>query len=234
MHSKHIITTLLYLYIGIFTPLCAQQTVFNVPSADITEKDKIYFLEEAQFRPWNPDMSFVSTSFGAYGIGHNTEIDMTLFNVGAPTTDAISLGTGLKSSIPIFKNKFPKREYKFTAGSQILISLQGQGVGNWTFAHLSGRLPKANTRLTCGLSYGTKQAFGEDNLSFIAAIEQPVTKKLNIIADWYSGTEHFAGYLISGFSYSLPKNSTVYLGYQIPNSSQVGPSGFVVQFAKIR
>jgi hypothetical protein len=87
--------------------------------------------------------------------------------------------------------------------------------------------------LTGGISYGTKQVFGTNATSFIGAIEQPVTKKLNIISDWYSGSEHFAGFLITGFSYAFPENKTLYMGYQIPNSSRCGKSGFVIEFAKI-
>ena len=94
-------------------------------------------------------------------------------------------------------------------------------------------MPKLNTRLTAGVSYGTKQIFGYDTLAFIAGVEQPVTKKLTIIADWYSGNEHYLGLLIPGFSYKLPKNTTIYVGYQIPNSAASGPSGFVVEFSKV-
>lgn len=213
----------------------AQQTIFNVPSADVTPKGKIYLEHESQFRAWNPNAFWVGTHYSGYGIGHNTEIDMTLFNVGAPATNNVSLGTGFKSVMPIagLKDKYPKQEYKFTLGSQVLSGLQGQGAGNWTYAHFSGRLPVTRTRITSGMSFGTKQIFGENTTCFIGGIEQPVNQKINIIADWYSGTEHFAGFFIPGFSYSMPKDTTLFVGYQIPNSSKNGPSGFVIELAKI-
>lgn len=213
----------------------AMQTIFNVPSADVTEKDHVFLQQEAQFRGWNPDAFFVGTTYSAVGIGHNTEIDATLFNVGAPATQNISLGVGFKSAIPIpgLKEKFPEREFKFTVGSNILLGLEGNGVGNWSYAHLSGRVPKLNTRLTAGMSYGGRQVFGQNSVAFIAGVEQPLTKKISLLGDWYSGSEHWAGYMIVGGSYALPKNTTIYAGYQIPNSPQVGASGFVIQVAKI-
>ena len=213
----------------------AQQTIFNVPSADVTPKDHVFVLEEAQFNGSNPNSFFNSTTFVDYGIGHNTEVGVTLFNVASPATQNISMGVGFKSAIPIpvLKEKFPEREFIFTVGSSMLLGLEGNGVGNWSYAHLSGRVPKLNTRLTGGLSYGTRQAFGENALAFIAGVEQPVTKKLTLIGDWYSGSEHWAGYLITGFSYALPKNTTIYAGYQIPNNPSVGGNGFVLQLAKI-
>ncbi len=212
----------------------SMQTIFNVPSADVTPKGKIFLLEEAQFRSWNPGSYHVFTTLSGYGIGHNTEIDVNLFNVGSPATQNISMGTGFKTSIPlpVFKEMCPKREIKLTVGSSLLIGLEGNGVGNWTYVHLSGRLPKVNTRLTAGVSYGTHQVFGVDKTSFIAGVEQPINKKTTLLLDWFSGNEHWAGYLIAGGSYSLPKGPTIFIGYQIPNSSKIGASGFVIQLAK--
>lgn len=213
----------------------SMQTVFNVPSADVTEKGHVFLQEEAQFKPWNPDSYYYSTTYSAVGIGHNTEIDATLFNVASPASENISMGIGFKSAIPIpgLKEKYPEREFKFTVGSNLLIGLEGNGVGNWSYAHLSGRLPVTKTRLTAGVSYGGRQVFGVNSTSFIAAVEQPVTKKFSVIGDWFSGSEHWAGYLIVGGSYALPKNMTIYAGYQIPNSDLVGDPGFIVQLAKI-
>lgn len=216
-------------------PSFAVQTVFNVPSADVTEKGHVFTQQEAQFRGWNPDAFFNGTTYMDYGIGHNTEVGITVFNEGAPSLNNTALGIGFKSAmpIPVLKEKFPEREFKLTVGSMVVPSLQQSSVGNWTYAHVSGRVPKLNTRLTAGISAGTKQIFGIDTTSFIGAIEQPVTKKLTLLTDWFSGSEHFAGFLITGFSYALPKNTTVYCGYQIPNSPRVGVSGFVIELAKI-
>lgn len=223
------------MFLSFFNEAHSQQTVFVVPSADVTEKGHTFLQQESQFRAWQPGAFFLGTSYSSYGIGHNTEIDATLYNVGAPATNNITLGTGFKTAMPIagLKDKYPQREYKFTVGSQVLSSLEGQGVGNWSYGHLSGRTPKTNTRLTGGVSYGTKQVFATNQAVFISAIEQPITKRLNLISDWYSGNEHFAGFLITGISYAYPKNKTLYVGYQIPNSSKVGKSGFVIELSKI-
>ena len=213
----------------------ATQTIFNVPSADVTPKEHLFFLQEVQTTPWNTDTTFIGTTYSAVGIGHNTELDATLFNVASPASQNMTIGVGFKSAMPIpgLKEKFPEREIKLTVGSNILLGLDGNGVGNWTYAHLSGRVPKLNTRLTAGISYGTRQVFGQETTAFIAGVEQPITKKFNIIGDWYSGSEHWAGYLIVGGSYALPKNTTLYAGYQIPNSPNVGTGGFVIELGRI-
>ena len=214
-------------------PSQAQQTVFNVPNADVTPKDVIFLQHESQFTPRSP-ATWLGTHYSALGIGHNTEIDATLFNVGAPSTDNITLGLGFKSAIPIkpLEEIFKDRELKFTIGSELLVSLQNQGVGNWTYCHLSGRVPKLNTRLTAGVSFSTPQVFGRNAVDFIAAIEQPINKKVSLLADWYSSKDNYAGFLIVGCSYKLPKETTLYLGCQIPNSNANGNFGFVAEVSK--
>lgn len=215
--------------------VCAEQTIFNVPSADVTEKGHVFLQEEAQFRGWNPDANLINTVYTATGIGHNTELGATLYNVGSPDINNISLGLGFKSAIPIpgLKEKFPEREIKLIIGSEVLVGLQGNGVGNWTYVELSGKIPKINTRLTAGVDYGTRQLFGVNRSAFLAGVEQPINKNLTLQADWFSGAEHFAGFLIAGFNYKLPKNTTLYAGYQIPNTPQNGTSGFCIELAKI-
>ena len=77
--------------------------------------------------------------------------------------------------------------------------------GNWSFGELSARIPKLHTRLTGGISVGTKQIFGKTAVSFIGGFEQPLTKNLTLAADWFSGS-NTQGLLISGFIYALPKD----------------------------
>ncbi len=209
----------------------AQQTIFNVPSADVTPKGEIFLQHESQFRTWRPGRFINSTEYSAYGLGHGTELDVTLFNVNAPATDNITLGVGLKKIVPLFPKKFPRQELKLTVGQLIPVSLQGQGVGNWSYAHLSARAPRLKTRVAVGVSTGTRQIFGRTTVGAIATLEQPVTKRLSLQGDWYSGT-HALGFLITGFSYTLPYDTVLFGGYQIPNTPRCGRQGFVFEFAK--
>lgn len=212
-------------------PAFGQQTVFNVPSADVTPPGKLFLQHESQFRPCNPGRFWLGTHYAAYGVGHNTELDATLFNVSSPASDNITLGVGVKTFFPILKKRFPKQELKLTVGQMIPVSLQGDGVGNWSYGHVSARLPKLNTRLTAGVSTGTRQIFGRNTVGFIGAYEQPLTKRISLIGDWYSGT-HANGYFIPGMSVSVTDSVTLYAGYQIPNTKESGHSGFVIELAK--
>lgn len=206
------------------TSSLAQQTIFNVPSADVTEKGMIFLQQEGQFS----NKFGLFTGYSAYGIGRHTELDLTLIGIGTNNVANEVLGIGFKSSLPLHE----KTETKLTYGTLIPISLRGKGVGGYTYSHLSTRLPKSNTRLTAGGFVGTTTVFGRDFICFIGGIEQPITEKFGLIMDWYSG-KHSTGFLIPGFYYSFPRNTTLWVGYQIHNNKANGDNGFVIELSKI-
>lgn len=202
----------------------AQQTIFNVPSADITEKGMIFLQHESQFS----NKFGLFTEYAAYGIGRHTELDLTVFGLGTNNVANEFLGLGFKTSLPIHE----KTETKLTYGTLIPISLRGKGVGGYAYSHLSTRLSKLKTRLTAGGFVGTTIVHGRDFICFIGGIEQPITKNFGLIMDWYSG-KHTTGFLIPGFYYSFPKNTTLWAGYQIHNNKANGDNGFVIELSKI-
>ncbi len=202
----------------------AQQTIFNVPSADVTPKGRIFVQHESQFS----NKFALQTEYGAFGIGKNTEIDVTLLGIGTNNVANEVLGIGFKSFINLHK----KSETKLTYGTLLPISLRGKGVGGYAYSHLSTRIPKLNTRITSGVFVGTTSVLGRDFVSYIAGVEQPITKRFSLIMDYFSG-KHANGFLIPGFSYYLGKNYTLYAGYQIHNNKANGDNGFVLELSKI-
>ena len=214
------------------SPAYAQQTIFNVPSADVTAKNKNFLQHESQFRAKDPDQFFNATNYFARGIGANTELDATLFNVGSPASKNAALGLGFKTVFPLENFAAKKYQPKIIFGSQIPFSLQGNGVGHWIYSAANATIPQSNTRLTAGISSGTKQIFGESVTCFIGGFEQKITEDFSFISDWYSGN-HSLGIWATGFSYALPQDFVFYGGYQIPNSKKVGKNSFVIEVAKI-
>lgn len=202
----------------------AQQTLFNVPSADVLEKGQVFIQHESQFS----NNFGLFTNYASLGIGKYTELDLTLFGVGTKNIRNEVLGVGFKTALPIHKES----ETKFTFGNVIPISLRGNGVGGYAYSHLSTRLRKLKTRFTSGILIGTTTLFGRDVVSYIGAIEQPITKKFGLQVEWHSG-KHANGFLIPGFYYELLKDTVLWLGYQIPNNSTNGDDGFVLELSRI-
>lgn len=226
-------TIIIFLTASLFAAKAqAQQTIFNVPSADVTEKNKNFLQHESQFRTKDPDQFINTTNYFARGIGSNTELDATLFNLGSPASKNASLGLGFKSVLPIHGDAIKNYQPKIIIGSQIPFSLQGNGVGHWIYSAGSVTLPQTNSRFTAGISSGTRQIFAKNVNCFIGGFEQKITQDLTFINDWYSGN-HAAGVFASGFSHPIPYDLMLFAGYQIPNSKKAGRNALVIEIAKI-
>ena len=216
---------LLILFVFLFCSQAqAQQTIFDVPSADVLDKGKVFLQHESQFS----GKFGLFTHYASLGVGKNTELDLTLFGVGTKNVRNEVLGAGFKTAIPLHE----KSETKLTVGSLVPVSLTGKGVGGYFYSHLSTRLPKLKTRITSGVFVGTTTLFGRDFISCIAGIEQPINKRFGLVMDWYSG-KHSYGFLIPGFYYSFSRNTTLWIGYQIHNNKENGNNGFVIELSKI-
>lgn len=219
-------TTLLFIFLFflIQSRALAQQTLFNVPSADVLEKRQIFLQHESQF---SGDFGLF-TNYASLGVGKYTELDLTLFGVGTKNVRNEVLGVGFKTALPLHKES----ETKLTFGNIIPISLRGNGVGGYFYSHLSTRLKKLKTRFTSGVLVGTETLFGRDFACYIGAVEQPITKSFGLQVEWHSG-KHANGFLIPGFYYGFQKNTYLWVGYQIPNNRANGDNGFVIEISKI-
>lgn len=228
---KYLLTPIILLLLLAPQTAYAQQTIFNVPSADTPEKGRLFLQHESQFRPWGPNNFWLGTHYAAYGLAKNLELDATLFSLSSPPSDTVSLGVGFKKVFP-FRDHSWIKEPKVTVGDVFLIPVSGKGPGNWGYGHLSGRLPRLKTRITAGISTGTDELFGRNTVHFIGGIEHPVTERFILLLEWFSGT-HSNALLIPGFSYNLTKTVGVYAGFQIPNNTRSSRSGFVFALSKL-
>jgi hypothetical protein len=112
------------------------------------------------------------------------------------------------------------------------VSKQGRGVGYYGYTHLSGRLPKVNTRLTAGVTVGSDQIFERDIVAFSGGIEHPLTPELNAVLEYYSGTHAFAGGVL-GLVYHNHRNDwVIVVGYRVPNNEASGNHGVIVELGK--
>lgn len=224
--------TIFFIAIFFASKTLAQQTIFNVPSADILAEDKIFVQHESQFRTKEPQDFINTTNYFAYGVAPNLELDATLFNFSSPASKNVTLGLGFKTAYNFDFEGAKQYQAKIIFGDMAAFSLQNNGVGNWLYIEPSFLIYQTGTRLTGGITYGTKQIFGEEIICFLGGFEQKITSKLNFIGDWYSG-DHAMSIFANGFSYQFPKDLSFYWGYQIPNSKKVGRNSFVVEVAKI-
>lgn len=208
--------------------LPAQQAIINMPSADITPKGQGFVMHETQFRPFQAGAYryWYGTNFFTYGVGANTELAVTSYNAGVPSASNQNVGVGFKSAIPIGHDT---RERKVTVGSMGLWNYSGKGVGNFSYAHYSWRLPHARTRLTMGGWFGTEELFKKNSANVLGGIEHPVNKRFILMAEWFAGN-HDLGFFIPGVLYHPTPRQIIVVAYKIANNSRNGAGGFVVEY----
>jgi hypothetical protein len=200
----------------------SQSLIVGVPNAEVMPQGRTLLAHESQLNTWQfGEAKWTSFNFACYGIGFNTELCMTLFNVSRPASGNLTLAAGFKSAFPILHETLHDVELMLTFGQMLPVSLDGQGVGTWTFGTASFRLPFLKTRLTAGPSYGTRQIFGRDLLCVMLGFEQPITEQVSLIGDWYSGTHDIAA-LIAAIQYDPNPHLTIIAGYKIPNNAVSG------------
>jgi len=197
-------------------PARAQQTLFNVPSADVLEKGKLYLEEDTLWRPSDPDLA-VFTMRGVYGFGSNVEGGVNFGGFVTPGRSTPSATIALKWQ-PVKIDKFV-----LTAGAHGLFFLRGSKDGDpagWFYAHGSYALP-TNTRITAGGWVATSgYAAPGSTGGGLLGLEQKVNDHLTIAADWFTGRNGI-GYLSPGII-SAWGPWTIYAAWSIKNGDSKG------------
>jgi hypothetical protein len=209
-------TALVGLIVALPVASHAQQTLFNVPSADVLDKGKVYFEEDTLWRPQDPHFA-VFTVRGVYGFGSNVEGGV---NLGGFTTPGRSTPVAIAA---IKWQPLKTGGFALTAGAHGLFFLRGSRDGDpagYFYAHASYAFP-TNTRLTAGAWVATPgYAAAINTRGGLFAFEQKVNDHLNINADWFSG-ENGLGYFSPGIV-STWGRWTIYAAYSLKNGDSKG------------
>jgi hypothetical protein len=210
----------------------AQSTLFNIPSTDVVAKKKVYL----EFDFVSHLTSHANGGFQIYvpravfGVGHNVEVGL---NVSAVDT--------LTPNQPVYIS--PNIKWQFYSNEKSGVALSAGGLLYTPVAHRAG----ADTygfvytvaskkvkgtygpRLTGGAYAlpGLQKGLGTRG-GAIVGYEQPLAKKVTFLADWFSSQNAF-GYVTPGFSFTLPKNSLLNVGYSIGNHGR-GNNGLFVYY----
>ena len=205
------------------SPMLAQQTIFNVPSADVLDSGKLYLEVDELFRPTDP--RFSSTTVRAVlGLFPHVEAGVNLggFNAPGPTVPTATLAVKVQ---PVCVGGF-----SLTAGGYGLFFLDADdgdpaGLG---YGFASYRIPGLGTRVEVGGWYSSAgYALPRSTGGALATFEQPLpwVQGLSIAADWWSG-ENTIGYFSPGLIYTT-SSWTAYAAYTIKNGDPEGNGGLI-------
>jgi hypothetical protein len=210
----------------------AQSTIFNVPTTDTVEKGKGYF--EFDFEPQAPGpetgaSTVISNPRLVVGLPHDVEVgvNVPVYHNG----DASPSNLGYLQ--PNLKWRFYKNDEIGVAAAAGVVSnapLNNRGsqlAWAYVYANISKKVKSGNhgPRLTAG-PYGViakqddpvKIGFLGTRGGVLLGYEQPLTGKISLVADWFSG-KNTIGYFTPGISITFPHNGVFNAGYGFGNNS---------------
>lgn len=197
-------------------PVCGaygQETVFDVPSADVLDKGKVYGELDGTVRVVDPLATF--TPRVVVGIGHQIEIGMNFDGLSAPTLDQLEISPTVKWLL--WKSKTSR--WSFFVGDDLFFPVRQRtyNSGNYAYASLAKEW-KHGTRIGFGGYDFTRNVVANANRAGGQfTFEQQVNKRLTFAAEWYTGKQA-AGYVSPGAIIKLNSKLTLYAAYQVGNA----------------
>jgi hypothetical protein len=198
----------------------AQQTVFNVPTTDVLDRGKVYAELDVSAKPNDQEALSRFSSFVprvVVGAGHNVEVGLNVLGNVQPGPDTTTL-------VPTVKWRFYRNEdngWAMVAGAHLHVPVRNRAyhAGNYTYL-MAQKSFKSGTRVGAGGYFFSKDvvAANANRAGGQFTFEQPVTKKLNWNADWFTG-KHAAGYFTTGAAYKLTETLTGVAAYSIGNQN---------------
>jgi hypothetical protein len=197
-------------------PVCrayGQQTVFDVPSADVLDKGKVYGELDGTVRPVDPLATF--TPRVVFGIGHGIEVGMNFDGLSVPTLDQLEISPTVKWRL--WKGK--TSGWSFYVGDDLLFPVRKRtyDVGNYGYASFAKEW-EFGTRIGFGGYDFTRNVVANANRAGGQfTFEQRLNNRLTFAAEWYTG-KNSAGYVNPGAIIKLTSKLTIYAAYQIGNA----------------
>lgn len=211
-------TGVLVAAICISTP--AQQTVFNVPTTDVLDKGKIYFELNVSAKP---NDSAAVNKFSAFvprlvvGAGHGIEAGVNILGNVQPGPDSTTISPTIKWKA--YDGK--ENGWAVVLGDNVFIPVQNRAYNMGTYSYVMTQKTFAqSTRIGFGGYFFSKNvaAPNANRAGGQFTFEQPISKKITLAADWFTG-RHGAGYFTPGVVFKVGPKVTGYASYSIGNQN---------------
>lgn len=199
-----------------FFPVCGaygQQTVFDVPSADVLDKGKVYGELDGTVRP--VDFLATFTPRVVFGVGHQIEVGMNFDGLSTPVLEQLEISPTVKWRL--WKGK--TSGWSFYAGDDLFFPVHKRtyDTGNYVYTFFAKEW-KHGTRICTGGYDFTRNVVADANRAGGQfTFEQRVSNRLTLTAEWYTGNTA-AGYVNPGAILKLNSKLTLYAAYQIGNA----------------
>jgi len=210
----------------------AQQTVFNVPTADVLDKGKVYFELDVSAKP---NDSTVVKKFSSFvprvvvGAGHRIEAGVNILGNIQPGADSNTIAPTIKWKA----YDGGDNGWAMVIGNNLFIPIQNRTYNLGTYAYaMTQKTFKKRTRVGLGGYFFSKSvvAANANRAGGQFTFEQPLSKKVTLAADWFTGS-HGAGYFTPGVVFKVGSKITGYASYSIGNqNASRGNHYFLMEF----
>lgn len=199
-----------------FYGVSAQSTVFNIPSTDVQPAHSLYaeadFLahfssfESGGYQLYGPRL--------VYGLSKRAEVGINAFLTNTSPAEPVEIQPNFK--LQLYQNE--QKGFALATGSIVFVPVT-QRSSSSTRAMIYAVASKSvkGSRLTFG-SYKLVGSFekGTSKNGLLLGFEQPINRKLSLVADWSSGNNDY-GYVVAGAGITLSPKSSLYVGYNFGN-----------------
>jgi hypothetical protein len=198
----------------------AQQTVFNVPTTDVLDKGKVYFELDISAKPndstaLNKFSSFVPRL--VVGAGGKVEVGVNILGNIQPGPDSTTIAPAVKWKV----YDGGDNGWAMVVGDNLYFPVRHKGYNAGTYAYTTiQKTFNKSTRVGFGGYFFSKNvvAANANRAGGQFTFEQPITKKLNFNADYFTG-KMANGYLTLGAAYKLTNKLTGVAAYSIGNAN---------------
>lgn len=229
MRSRSFLPTRLELYpaaafiiIAFCSAAFAQTAVFGVPTAEIQQKGSLYIeadlfahldkFDRGGFRSFGPSVIYgvnkrVEAGINLYATQDGTETTVEIEpNVKYRALDqdkfGVDVAVGAVAYVPIIRSADSKASAMlYTVATRKFASAKNLALTGGVYRVIGGTA-----------DMGTRTGI-------LVGAQQPVTKRLTLMADWTSGKNRF-GYSNAGFGYAVTSKQYLMVGYSFGNSGR--------------
>lgn len=216
----------------------AQQNLFNIPSGDVNEKNKIFY--QHQFNVYKD--KFESKAHFVYGIGKGWDIGLNLVGKGVyfspewriSYNDDENVGALYPFLMATAQKQFiVKDNFRLNFGTQIGSNLSSR-LSNKELAFFNYGLGvfyfmNKKSRIIGGLYHTNRMFVGQGNtFGALLGYEIKVAKRFYLMGDWLSGNND-SSVGVFGAMYNVSKRVQLCAGALIPNPKTPKPFGMVLE-----
>lgn len=227
---------LFFAFIGYTLPALAQQTIFSVPSSDITPTHKILAQQQVDI---NGEQIRSSTTVD-FGLGHNWEVGLNVYNLDYSREQHTWQRNDTTLQMPYAPLLLINAQRTIELTETFHLGLGGQtGINlfpvahnitwvGWGYANLGASLDQDHYQAVIGAYAGSQPYLAEGStVGMHLGIDAGIWyEKVHLLGDWATGTHEY-GQLVLGVEVYLHKHLPLALGWR--RSNQDGNQGLVVQ-----